>query len=87
MVPDFKFHVPGAFLHHGTWNGISDQLPPVEGTTVYFPVLVEGVFLSIGDTHALQGLGAGNLKIAEFVDVLHMLVTMHMSPKGPGIVE
>ncbi len=28
-----------------------------EGTTVYFPVLVEGALFSIGDTHAAQGLG------------------------------
>jgi len=27
------------------------------GTTVYFPVLVEGALFSIGDTHAVQGLG------------------------------
>ena len=29
----------------------------VEGTTVYFPVLVKGGLFSIGDTHAVQGLG------------------------------
>ena len=28
-----------------------------EGTTVYFPVFVEGALFSIGDTHAAQGLG------------------------------
>ncbi len=27
------------------------------GTTVYFPVLVEGALFSIGDTHATQGMG------------------------------
>ena len=27
------------------------------GTTVYFPVFVEGGLFSIGDTHAVQGLG------------------------------
>ena len=27
------------------------------GTTVYFPVLVEGALFSIGDSHAVQGLG------------------------------
>jgi len=27
------------------------------GTTVYFPVFVEGALFSIGDTHAVQGLG------------------------------
>ena len=29
----------------------------VEGTTVYFPVFVEGALFSIGDAHAVQGLG------------------------------
>lgn len=29
----------------------------VAGTTVYFPVFVEGALFSIGDTHAAQGLG------------------------------
>ena len=29
----------------------------VEGTTVYFPVFVKGALFSIGDTHAVQGLG------------------------------
>lgn len=28
-----------------------------EGTTVYFPVFVEGALFSIGDTHAVQGMG------------------------------
>jgi acetamidase/formamidase len=28
-----------------------------EGTTVYFPVFVEGALFSIGDTHAAQGMG------------------------------
>lgn len=29
----------------------------VEGTTVYFPVFVDGALFSIGDTHAAQGMG------------------------------
>ena len=135
----------------------------VEGTTVYFPVFVEGALFSIGDAHAAQGLGevcgtaieapmrivyevnvlkggrkikepqyetdeyyavtgfgetideaakkatrymidylvsehdlsrtdaymlcslAGDLKIAEVVDVPHMLVTMHISKDVLGI--
>ena len=28
-----------------------------EGTTVHFPVFVEGALFSIGDTHAAQGMG------------------------------
>jgi acetamidase/formamidase len=28
-----------------------------EGTTVYFPVFVEGALFSIGDAHAVQGMG------------------------------
>jgi Predicted acetamidase/formamidase len=28
-----------------------------EGTTVYFPVFVKGALFSIGDAHAIQGLG------------------------------
>eukprot|EP00903_Cladosiphon_okamuranus_P000731 g729.t1 len=29
----------------------------VEGTTIYFPVFVEGALFSIGDAHATQGMG------------------------------
>lgn len=29
----------------------------VEGTTVYFPIFVDGALFSIGDTHAVQGMG------------------------------
>ena len=143
-------------------GGNMDDPNMVEGTTVYFPVLVEGALFSIGDTHAVQGLGevcgtaveapmrivyelnlikgghsiqepqyetddyyavtafaetideaakkatrfmidyleaehglsrtdaymlaslAGDLKIAEVVDVPHMLVTMHMSKEVLG---
>ncbi len=138
-------------------GGNMDDPNMVEGTTVYFPVFVEGALFSIGDAHAAQGHGevcgtaieapmrfvyevnlikgertieepqyetedyyavtgfgttideaakkatqymidylvsehgmtredaymlcslAGDLKIAEVVDVPHMLVTMHMS--------
>ncbi len=144
-------------------GGNMDDPNMTEGTTVYFPVLVEGALFSIGDTHATQGLGevcgtaieapmrivyeielikggreiqepqyetddyfavtgfgttideaakkatrymidyleeehgmsrtdayalcslAGDLKIAEVVDVPHMLVTMHMSKDVLGI--
>jgi len=144
-------------------GGNMDDPNMIEGTTVYFPVLVEGALFSIGDTHATQGLGevcgtaieapmrivyevevikggreieepqyetedyyavtgfgttvdeaarkatrymidylveehglsrndayalcslAGDLKIAEVVDVPHMLVTMHMSKEVLGI--
>ncbi len=38
-------------------GGNMDDPNIVEGTTVYFPVLVEGALFSIGDTHAVQGLG------------------------------
>ena len=38
-------------------GGNIDDPHLVEGTTVYFPVFVEGALFSIGDTHALQGLG------------------------------
>ncbi len=34
-----------------------DNKHMVVGTTVYFPVLVEGALFSIGDTHAAQGDG------------------------------
>jgi acetamidase/formamidase len=144
-------------------GGNMDDPNIIEGTTVYFPVFVEGALFSIGDTHAAQGLGevcgtaieapmrivyemevikggreieepqyetddyyavtgfgttideaakkatrymidyleeehgmnrndayalcslAGDLKIAEVVDVPHMLVTMHMSKDVLGI--
>ncbi len=38
-------------------GGNMDDPHMVEGTTVYFPVLVEGALFSIGDAHAAQGLG------------------------------
>lgn len=38
-------------------GGNMDDPHLVEGTTVYFPIFVEGGLFSIGDTHALQGLG------------------------------
>jgi acetamidase/formamidase len=144
-------------------GGNMDDPHMTEGTTVYFPVFVQGALFSIGDAHAAQGLGevcgtaieapmrivyeidvikdgrdiqepqyetdeyyavtgfgetideaakkatrymidylenehgmdrndayalaslAGDLKIAEVVDVPHMLVTMHMSKEVLGI--
>lgn len=144
-------------------GGNMDDPNIVEGTTVYFPVFVEGGLFSIGDAHAAQGMGevcgtaieapmrfvyeievlkggraidepeyetddyyavtafgtsideaakkavkymvgyleaehnltsseayalcslAGDLKIAEVVDVPHMLVAMHMSKDVLGI--
>ena len=146
-------------------GGNMDDPNMTEGSTVYFPVFVEGALFSIGDAHAAQGLGevcgtaiesptrivyeidlikggreikepqyetedyyavtaygktidraakkatrymidylvnehgmdrndayalcslAGDLKIAEVVDVPHMLVTMHMSKEVLGINE
>ncbi len=38
-------------------GGNMDDPSIVEGTTAYFPVLVKGGLFSIGDTHAVQGLG------------------------------
>ena len=38
-------------------GGNMDDPHMVEGTTVYFPVLVPGALFSIGDAHAAQGLG------------------------------
>lgn len=38
-------------------GGNMDDPSLVEGTTVYFPVLVKGGLFSIGDGHAVQGLG------------------------------
>lgn len=38
-------------------GGNMDNPFMTEGTTVYFPVFVEGALFSIGDTHAAQGLG------------------------------
>jgi len=143
-------------------GGNMDDPNLVQGTTVYFPVFVEGALFSIGDAHAAQGLGevcgtaieapmrfvyqvevlkdkkirepqyetdeyyavtafgetidvatkkavrymidyleaehgldrteayalcslAGDLKIAEVVDVPHMLVTMHMAKEVLGM--
>lgn len=38
-------------------GGNMDDPNIVEGTTVYLPVFVEGALFSIGDAHAVQGLG------------------------------
>lgn len=38
-------------------GGNMDNPYLTEGTTVYFPVFVEGALFSIGDTHATQGMG------------------------------
>lgn len=38
-------------------GGNMDDPHMVKGTTVYFPVFVEGALFSIGDTHAAQGMG------------------------------
>ena len=38
-------------------GGNMDNRHMVEGTTIYFPVFVEGANFSIGDTHAAQGDG------------------------------
>jgi acetamidase/formamidase len=38
-------------------GGNMDDPNMVKGVTVYFPVFVKGAFFSIGDTHAVQGLG------------------------------
>lgn len=38
-------------------GGNMDDPHMTEGTSVYFPVFVEGALLSIGDTHAAQGMG------------------------------
>ncbi len=38
-------------------GGNMDDPNLVEGTTVYFPVFVKGALFSIGDPHAVQGLG------------------------------
>ena len=38
-------------------GGNMDNPCLIEGTTVYFPVFVEGALFSIGDTHAAQGMG------------------------------
>ena len=38
-------------------GGNMDDPSMVEGSTIYFPVLVKGALFSIGDAHAVQGLG------------------------------
>lgn len=38
-------------------GGNMDNPCLVEGTTVYFPVFVDGALFSIGDAHAVQGMG------------------------------
>jgi len=38
-------------------GGNMDDPHMVEGTTVYFPVFVSGALFSIGDAHAVQGMG------------------------------
>jgi acetamidase/formamidase len=41
----------------GEWGGNIDYNQIVEGSTVYLPVFQEGVYLYVGDGHALQGDG------------------------------
>lgn len=51
---------PGTFLQsvEQAGNGGNMDCPDVrEGTTIYLPVLVEGAFLFMGDSHAVQGDG------------------------------
>ena len=38
-------------------GGNMDDRNIVAGTTVYFPIFVDGALFSIGDTHAVQGMG------------------------------
>ena len=38
-------------------GGNMDDRNIIAGTTVYFPIFVEGALFSIGDTHAVQGMG------------------------------
>jgi len=38
-------------------GGNMDDPHMVEGTSIYFPVFVEGALFSIGDAHAVQGMG------------------------------
>jgi len=38
-------------------GGNMDDRNIITGTTVYFPVFVDGALFSIGDTHAVQGMG------------------------------
>jgi len=38
-------------------GGNMDNPALVKGTTVYFPIFVEGALFSVGDTHAVQGFG------------------------------
>ena len=38
-------------------GGNMDDPHMVEGTTIYFPVFVKGALFSIGDAHAVQGMG------------------------------
>ncbi len=38
-------------------GGNMDDPHMIEGTTIYFPVFVEGALFSIGDAHAVQGMG------------------------------
>lgn len=38
-------------------GGNMDDPHMIEGTTIYFPIFVEGALFSIGDAHAVQGMG------------------------------
>ena len=75
-------------------GGNMDDPHMVKGSTVYFPVFVEGALFSIGDGHATQGMGevcgtaieaplriVYEIEVLKFADVaFHIQLRFHASP-------
>lgn len=66
-------------------GGNMDDPNMVEGTTVYFPVFVEGALFSIGDTHAAQG--AGEVCGTAIEAPMRIVYEVEVLKNGPAISE
>lgn len=66
-------------------GGNMDDPHIVEGTTVYFPVFVEGALFSIGDTHAAQG--AGEVCGTAIEAPMRIVYEVEVLKGGPAIPE
>jgi acetamidase/formamidase len=66
-------------------GGNMDDPNLVEGTTVYFPVFVEGALFSIGDTHAAQG--AGEVCGTAIEAPMRIVYEVNVIKGGPKLLE
>lgn len=66
-------------------GGNMDNKYLTEGTTVYFPVFVEGALFSIGDTHAAQG--DGEVSVTAIEAPMHIVYQVEVIQGGRKIPE